>query len=214
MAGPAQSFSRAIYRLLILLAITGMVCLMGVGMFAAHVAGLKPSAHASADGIVVVTGGAERIGDAIRLLEEGRGRRLFISGVNIQVSAEQLQRRWAGHDAAFQCCIDLDFRARNTIENAEQSALWVQRNAFHSIILVTASYHMPRALLAFEAVLPGIRIEPHPVFPDAMRLAEWWRDPLTLRVLASEFVKYLAMRAGLAVEMGLFSSSRPAMSGG
>jgi uncharacterized SAM-binding protein YcdF (DUF218 family) len=212
MTGTARRLGRAIYRLFTLLMFLFLAFLIGLGFFANHVESLRTMPSASADGIVVVTGGAERIGDAIRLLEEGRGRRLFISGVNVQVSAEQLQRRWAGHDAAFQCCIDLDFRARNTIENAEQSALWVQRNAFGSIILVTASYHMPRARLVFETVLPGIRIELHPVFPDAMRLEEWWRDPVTLRVLASEFLKFLAMRLGLAVEARFFSHRSPLQS--
>src|SRR5690242_6738308 len=38
--------------------------------------------HRNADGIVVLTGGASRISDAIELLAAGRGRRLLISRAN------------------------------------------------------------------------------------------------------------------------------------
>ncbi len=154
---------------------------------------------ARADGIIVLTGGADRIEDAIRLLEAGRGRRLLISGVNVQVTEEQLRRTWPGHELAFDCCIDLDFRARNTIENARESAQWVQRNVFRSILLVTASYHMPRARLEFAEVLPGIEIVPYPVVPDRSRLEDWWREPVLLRLLAAEYTKFLAARLRAAL---------------
>src|SRR3981081_2472108 len=38
--------------------------------------------HRDADGIVVLTGGASRISDAIELLAAGHGKRLLISGAN------------------------------------------------------------------------------------------------------------------------------------
>ncbi|MCA3632905.1 MAG: YdcF family protein, partial [Methylobacterium sp.] len=125
------------------------------------------------------------------LLEAGHGRRLLISGVNIQVTSEQLRKIWPGHEAAFECCIDLDFRARNTIENARESARWVRKNGFGAILLVTASYHMPRARLEFAEVLPGVTIEPYPVVPDRSRIEDWWRAPALVRLLASEYTKFL-----------------------
>lgn len=151
----------------------------------------RPASQPNADGIVVLTGGAERIGDGIRLLEEKRAGRLFISGVNIQVSVEQLQRTWPGHEAAFACCIDLDFRARNTIENALESAEWVKKHGFHSIILVTASFHMPRAQLEFMDALPGISILAYPVVPENSRIEQWWAEPAIFRLLATEYSKFL-----------------------
>ena len=150
-------------------------------------------AQVRADGIIVLTGGADRIEDAIRLLETGYGRRLLISGVNVQVSTEQLRRTWPGHELAFDCCIDLDFRARNTIENALESAEWVKKHGFRSIILVTARYHMPRARLELSAAMPGIAIEPYPVITGASRIEDWWREPVLIRLYASEFTKFCAV---------------------
>ncbi|MCU0818332.1 MAG: YdcF family protein [Beijerinckiaceae bacterium] len=166
--------------------------LAGLVIFVETLDAPRTPANARADGIIVLTGGADRIEDGIRLLEAGHARRLLISGVNAQVTMEQLRRTWPGHELAFDCCIDLDFRARNTIENARESAQWVRQNAFRSILLVTASYHMPRARLEFAEVLPGVVIEPYPVVPDRSRLEDWWREPVLLRLLAAEYTKFLA----------------------
>src|SRR6266853_1366508 len=45
-----------------------------------------------ADGIVVLTGGASRISDAIELLAAGRGKRLLISGVNRTTTTAEIAR--------------------------------------------------------------------------------------------------------------------------
>lgn len=168
--------------------------------FVATLEANRPAPAPRADGIIVLTGGADRIEDAIRLLETGYGRRLLISGVNVQVTKEQLRRTWPGHEAAFDCCIDLDFRARNTIENAQESAQWVRRHGFSTVLLVTASYHMPRARLEFAEALPEVTIALYPVIPDRSRLQDWWKEPVLLRLLVAEYTKYLAawLRAALA----------------
>lgn len=171
----------------------------GLIVFAENLQSSRPQKVVEADGIIVLTGGPERIGDGIRLLEEKRARRLFITGVNIQVSVDRLRKTWPGHEEAFDCCIDLDFRARNTIENALESAEWVRRQGFGSIILVTAGYHMPRALIEFAAAMPGVRIEPFATVPGNSRIEEWWREPALVRLLASEFTKYVLARLRIAV---------------
>src|SRR4051812_29996606 len=45
-----------------------------------------------ADGIVVLTGGASRVADAIELLAGGHGRRLLISGVNRSTNRSEISR--------------------------------------------------------------------------------------------------------------------------
>lgn len=194
-----RGIARALRSLVFMGFLAGLGWLAGFIWFVETLASGRPVAPARTDGIIVLTGGADRIDDAIRLLETGHGRRLLISGVNVQVTAEQLRRTWPGHEQAFDCCIDLDFRARNTIENALESAEWVRRNGFSTILLVTASYHMPRARLEFAEVLPGVRIEPYPVVPDRSRIEDWWREPVLVRLLASEYSKFLAasLRAAL-----------------
>src|SRR6266403_2554791 len=54
-----------------------------------------PSAEAGTeptDAIVVLTGGSQRLNSGIALLREGKGRKLFISGVNHNVDLEDLLR--------------------------------------------------------------------------------------------------------------------------
>ena len=153
------------------------------------------------DGIVVVTGGADRIHEALRLLAEGKGRRLFISGVNVHASQEMLKRNWPSRAGLFDCCIDLDYQARNTFDNAVETRRWLTDHGFRSLILVTASYHMPRTQLEFETLMPGVVIHPHPVVPEDSQLSRWWLDPTLARIMVMEFIKYSA--AVLRTTLGL-----------
>jgi hypothetical protein len=82
------------------------------------------------DAIVALTGGAERIGDAIDLLAKGYGRRLLITGVNERTSRDQIARLNPGQRRLFDCCVDLDYRARNTIGNAIETRRWMADHRF------------------------------------------------------------------------------------
>src|SRR5262245_28560536 len=59
---------------------------VGFGIFLLSIPTQEVILQRNADGIVVLTGGASRIEDAIELLASGRGRRLLISGVHRQTS--------------------------------------------------------------------------------------------------------------------------------
>jgi uncharacterized SAM-binding protein YcdF (DUF218 family) len=161
-------------------------------IFAASLDRREAPTPPQADAIIVLTGGADRIGDGLSLLEAGKGRRLLISGVNQQVTMEDLKRRWPGHDSAFACCVDLDFRALNTFENARESAVWVKTRGVRSLLLVTASYHMPRASLEFATAMPNVAIIAAPVIPATARLDAWWADATLTRIIALESIKYAA----------------------
>lgn len=154
----------------------------------------KPAAFAAADGIVVLTGGAWRIDHAIDLLKEGRGRRLLISGVNPDTSVDALARLTDTDRKWFDCCVDIDYAAQNTVGNAEIAGRWAREQGFRDLILVTSDYHMPRSLIEFDRV-GNIRS----VTPYAVRRDDLWRgDEMPsapgLRVLASEYVKLVAAR--------------------
>jgi uncharacterized SAM-binding protein YcdF (DUF218 family) len=152
-----------------------------------------------ADGIVALTGGEGRLQAGIELLDQGKGQRLLISGVHEGTSREELFAAVGQLSARSSCCIDLGRSAENTIGNAEETASWVGRHRYRSIIVVTASYHMPRSLMELRAVLPGTQLVPYPVFPDQVRLSEWWSDPETTGVLAGEYLKFIGSSVRLAV---------------
>lgn len=145
----------------------------------------------SADGIIVLTGGELRIKEGFRLLDEGLGRRLLITGVHPRTRKADIARIAGGAPAGLDCCVDLGYEALNTRGNADEAKAWAQKHKFKSLIVVTASYHMPRSLMELTGRMPEIDFIPHPVFPEGFRDSEWWLDAGTSRVLFSEYVKLL-----------------------
>lgn len=154
---------------------------------------------ASADGIVALTGGEQRIEAALSLLAEGKGKRLLISGLHPDTLRDDVAAR-AGAAPFMDCCIDLDWIAQDTKGNAGSAAQWARDNGFGRIIVVTANYHMPRAILELEAIMPEADWEPYPVVPDIMAREDWWQDAAALKLLGSEYVKLIAAgaRAGIS----------------
>src|SRR5690349_12898683 len=80
------AFARAVaaLRALIVLGIALGTLALGLGFlwFLARVPGEDAGLDRKAEGIVVLTGGAARINDAVELLAAERGHRLLITGVN------------------------------------------------------------------------------------------------------------------------------------
>jgi uncharacterized SAM-binding protein YcdF (DUF218 family) len=155
-----------------------------------------------ADGIVVLTGGQTRLAEGARLLEEGRGKRLLISGVNPAIRRESLQRLSGIDEDKFDCCVDID-HAADTNGNAIETRRWAMGLHYDSLIIVTASYHMPRSLALLAHAMPGIKLIPHPVVPKDLRHHVWWLDPTATRILISEYLKFLPAAASLAVTRAL-----------
>lgn len=150
-----------------------------------------------ADGIVVLTGGASRIEDAIELLAKGNGQRLLISGVNPSTSEREITRLKPEHGKVIACCVDLDRTAINTITNATETRRWAKDRGFKSLIVVTSNYHMPRAMAELSHQIPDVALIAFPVVSDQMK-ADWSNGP-TLRLLFVEYVKYMAAVARMRV---------------
>jgi uncharacterized SAM-binding protein YcdF (DUF218 family) len=171
-----------------------LLALAGLGGFLGFVFSLdrvERDPPGRADGIVALTGGAQRIGDAIELLARGYAGRLLITGVNERTRREEIARLSPGQRRLVECCVDLDYRARNTVGNAEETRRWARENGFRSLIVVTSNYHMPRSMAELEAALPEVRKVPHPVVTPAVDPAGWWASLSATRLLAGEYAKYV-----------------------
>jgi uncharacterized SAM-binding protein YcdF (DUF218 family) len=145
----------------------------------------------SADGIVVLTGGDSRVNAALELLATGRGKRLLITGVNPGTTTADIATESTNYRRSLSCCVDLDYSALNTLGNAVQARRWAVSHGFHSLIVVTSAYHMPRALAELAHQLPDATLIPYPVVSDRLRIEPWWSNGATTRLVLSEYLKYL-----------------------
>lgn len=170
----------------------GVLFLGGFGAFATHVSGLStPKNPPDADAIIVLTGGQARLDAAIGLLKSGKGKRLLISGVHPAADRDDLRAATGGDRKLFSCCVDIDHAALDTIGNAEESAKWVRIHDYGKVILVTNNYHMPRSLLEMGRLLDEAELDPYPVVNTRLDDGGWMVRPDALRVLFTEYNKYL-----------------------
>jgi uncharacterized SAM-binding protein YcdF (DUF218 family) len=173
----------------------------GFGWFMSRVPADEIPLDRNADGIVVLTGGASRINDAIELLAAGRGQRLLISGANRTTNPIDISRLNPEFARWIRCCVDFD-RSVNTRGNAIETRRWAYSRGFHSLIVVTSSYHMPRAMAEIAHELPDVVLVPFPVVPDRRRGDPWWANEAATRLLVSEYLKYLVTNVRLTFASG------------
>ena len=189
---PVRSLGRTLRAGLGLAGLGGVALFGGFLAFVACVERDERPLDGRADGIVALTGGAQRIGDALDLLANGYGRRLLITGVNERTSRDEIARLNPTQRHWIDCCVDLDYRARNTIGNAIETRRWMRLHRFSTVAVVTSNYHMPRTLVELDHALPGIeRVVPYPVVAEGFDAGRWWQHPSAARLLASEYLKFL-----------------------
>lgn len=155
----------------------------------------EPARHA--EGAVALTGGPDRIAEAVELLARGDADRLLITGVNPLTTRANLARQTPRAQALYGCCIELGYEASNTIGNAEETERWARQHHIRKLIVVTSNYHMPRALAEIGSLLPDVELIAYPVVSDHGRERPWWMDPQRMRLMAVEYVKYVAARLRL-----------------
>lgn len=143
------------------------------------------------DAIIVLTGGSMRLATGLDLVTAGLARRLLVSGVHRDVEIDQLLKKSPEAGQSLRCCVDAGHGARDTAGNASESASWMRNHGFRSLRLVTSSYHMPRSLLEFRHAMPEAVVIPHPVFPEDVKIKNWWQWPGTAALIVSEYNKFL-----------------------
>lgn len=181
-------------RLVSAILVMALAWAAGLLVFVANLPQPSTATPPPADGVVVFTGGGDRVASAMSLLNDGAGKRLLISGVNPSVSRADLAQMWQGDPALFECCVDLGLEAQTTQGNASELDAWMRNHNYRSLILVTSEFHMPRALIETRDRMPEIAITPYSVASGHLgpegrpqSMADW-------KKIGGEYAKYLAAR--------------------
>ena len=169
----------------------------GVGLlaFADRAARATPAIEpAPADAIVVLTGASTlRLEAGMTLLNDGKGERLLVSGVNQDATRADIQGVTKASQRLYDCCVDLGFSATDTVGNGRETAAWAAQHGYEHLIVVTAAYHMPRAMLELRAAMPDAELTPYPVATLSPNAHRWWRNGVEARRMILEYSKYLAI---------------------
>ncbi len=186
------SFARGV-GFLTMVVLVASVVLLGFGFFwfVSQVPDDEVRVSDKADGIVVLTGAASRIPDAVELLNSGKGQRVLITGVHRTTTAKEIANLTSLNERIFKCCVDLDRSALNTLGNAIETRRWARERNFNSLIVVTSNWHMPRALAEFGHQIPDAKLIPYPVVSEKIKGEPWWANSGTARLLLSEYLKYV-----------------------
>jgi len=190
VAVPGRLLRSAIVAALAIMFVGAAVGFVG---FLSQLRGAEIKPSQTADGIVVLTGGSSRVSDAMELLAGGYGKRLLISGVHPTNDVSDISRSLPDNQSLLGCCVDLDRSAVNTRSNAAETRRWARERGFKSLIVVTSNYHMPRAIAEMSHAMPDMELIPFAVVGDRWRGEPWWTSGATLRLLLSEYVKYVAV---------------------
>jgi uncharacterized SAM-binding protein YcdF (DUF218 family) len=165
---------RRLRRWVALLLVLFVLWLGGFVWFAGRVPAEVADADSATDAIVVLTGGSLRVQSGLALLAAGKAKKLFVSGVYHSTDVAALLKASRQSPEHVACCIVLG-----------------RQEGFHSLRLVTASYHMPRSLLEFTRAMPDLRIVANPVFPERAVPERGWAWPGAAFRVTSEYLKYL-----------------------
>ena len=148
----------------------------------------------SIDSIVVLTGDKFRISKGMEILSNGIGKKLLLSGVNKNIELINIKNEFPKYNNFFNCCVDIDNISSNTFENSRETFLWLEKNKYNSLLIVSSDYHMPRAKLEFERFFKTENTYYHPVNSnnDVNAIGK-------IKKLFLEYVKYMRTYISLAV---------------
>ena len=143
-----------------------------------------------ADGVVVLTGGVNRLKPAGKILENQIADRLLVTGVNYALDADTVQQALDVAPSFFKCCVDIDYRALNTVGNARETVRWAREMGYTSLIIVTNDYHVPRSLIELHRYKSGIKFHAYPVV-NLDTNETLTRKLNRHRVLLREYIKFM-----------------------
>ncbi len=145
--------------------------------------------------------GPERVATAMRLLRDGYGRWLIVSGGPYALglnSALAMRDQAIGAGMPTEQLL-VDDRAESTVDNARGSAGLMETHRLESAILLTSPYHTRRAAVIFarEFRPRRLRIRILSVDDGHFRVDHWWTREFERRLVLREYVKLAGFLGGI-----------------
>jgi uncharacterized SAM-binding protein YcdF (DUF218 family) len=165
-----------------LVALLALLWLLSFAWFAMFLP--QPAGKARTEAAVVFTGGTGRVARGLAAIDRKQAPILLVSGVDQEVKPGEFRAEFGLSETRMQCCVTLGYESYDTRSNAAETARWLARHDAGSVRLITSDWHMRRAALELERLMP-------PGFVIV-------RDAVTTKpsfpVLLEEFHKFAARR--------------------
>ena len=145
------------------------------------------------EGIVVLTGDKFRILEGLKILNSEIGYKLLISGVNKEISIEEIKKEFPKFNQLFNCCVELESISTNTFETVREIFFWKKNNNIKNILLITSDYHLPRVELEVNRLLLDKETFYYGVKYDNQKIN------IRMKKLIVEYIKYLRTKISLSI---------------
>ena len=196
-----------IFKIFFIFLITSMFTLFFIELnnFKKNILSLTNYNNIESPNIVILTGGANRIKDGLKIIEDFKNSKninykILVSGTGMGFTKSSLKKKLGPNfnSQLIQCCIDLDGISKNTSTNAIETFKWTSRNDIKEFILITSNYHMPRAILEFKNVMPNLKIYTYAITPKKHDIENWLSSYQTFSLVFTEYCKFII--AGLRIK--------------
>ena len=141
----------------------------------------------------MLTGDRFRISEGLKILNSKIGHKLLISGVNREISIEEIKKEFPKYNQLFKCCIELESISKNTFENIREIFYWKKKNNIKNILLITSDYHLPRVELEVNRLLLNNETYYYGVKYENQNIN------IRMKKLIVEYVKYLRTKISLGI---------------
>ena len=196
-----------IFKIFFIFLLTSMFTLFFIELnnFKKNILSLTKYNKIESPNIVILTGGANRIKDGLKIIEDFKNSKninykILVSGTGIGFTKSSLKKKLGPNfnSQLIQCCIDLDGVSKNTLTNASETFKWTNKNDIKEFILITSNYHMPRAILEFKNVMPNLKIYTYAITPKKHDIENWLSSYQTFSLVFTEYCKFII--AGLRIK--------------
>ncbi|WP_053332448.1 YdcF family protein [Candidatus Jidaibacter acanthamoebae] len=182
------------FKLLILVFLL-LVCIWFIGfIFFIFYSPQENCSDNQVDAVVVLTGGKNRIEEAIKLFNSSGAKKILISGIGKGVIKNDFFNLADKYKVPREYIV-LGNLAENTFSNAVEAEIFMKLQGYKSLCLVTSNYHLPRSFKIFKDMMPEIRINYYPIFTPLDNNSSLAVKLRFLKRTMLEYNKYLACYA-------------------